>query len=359
MLAPRAVLAALLISLCPPALAQQASFDLEVVADGLSAPLYATAPAGDDRLFIVEQTGTIRILAGGNVAPDPFLDVSNGISAGGERGLLGLAFHPDYASNGRFFVNYTNRDGDTRVVAYSVSDDPNRADPASAEEVLAVDQPRGNHNGGWISFGPDGLLYVAMGDGGGAGDPQGSGQDPNSMLGKILRIDVDGGGDPAIFVSGVRNPWRNAFDGDLLYIADVGQGEWEEINVVSLDDAGANLGWNIMEGVDCFNPRQGCDKSGLTLPVDAYTHAVGCSITGGYVYRGAAIPEIDGLYFFADYCSGILSSWRFNGEGVGESLSYADVFGSIGQVTSFGLDGAGEMYVITQDGTVRKFVPRG
>jgi glucose/arabinose dehydrogenase len=359
MLPLRALFGAVALCLCLPVMAQEAPFDLEVVAEGLSSPLYATAPVGDDRLFIVEQTGTVRILADGAITAEPFLDISGSTNPGGESGLLGLAFHPDYASNGRFYVNFTDRSGDTRFVAYRVSDDPNRADADSAEEILAVDQPRRNHNGGWIGFGPDGLLYVAMGDGGGAGDPRRSGQDPNSLLGKILRIDVDNGGAPEIFVSGVRNPWRNAFDGDRLYIADVGQGEWEEINVVSLDDAGANLGWNIMEGGDCFRPREGCDTSGLTLPVDAYTHAVGCSITGGYVYRGAAIPAIEGLYFFADYCSGILSSWRFNGEGVGESLSYADVFGSIGPVTSFGLDGAGEMYLITQDGTVRKFVPRG
>lgn len=353
-----AILAAI-VALSPgPAFAQAAPFRLEVVAAGFDQPLFATAPAADARLFVVEQTGAIRIFAGGAVADEPFLDVGDLISAGGERGLLGLAFHPDYAQNGGFIVNYTDRGGDTQVVEYRVSDDPDRADPGSARPLLSVEQPYGNHNGGWIAFGPDGLLYIGMGDGGSGGDPQGNGQNPNALLGKILRMNVDTGSAPEIFVSGVRNPWRNAFDGDRLYIADVGQRAWEEINVVPLDDAGANLGWNIMEGPYCFEPRQGCDQSGLTLPVNAYSHAAGCSITGGYVYRGTAIPAIEGRYFFADYCTGILSSLRFEGEAVPAVTRYADTFGGIGRVTSFGLDSAGEMYVMTQDGRLMKFVPR-
>lgn len=339
-----------------PAAAQTAPFDLEVVAEGLSQPLFATAPAGDQRLFIVEQTGTIRILENGALAQTPFLDVSRSVSRGGEQGLLGLAFHPDYAGNGKFYVNFTDRGGDTRIVEYTVSDNPAAADPESARVLLTVEQPNRNHNGGWIAFGPDGLLYVAMGDGGGAGDRNGNAQNPSSLLGKILRLDVEAGGEPEIFVLGVRNPWRNAFDGEHLYIADVGQHAWEEVNVLRLDQAGANLGWNIMEGFECFR-AESCDQSGLTLPVHAYATSEGCSITGGYVYRGTAIPEIDGLYFFADYCSGILSSFRFDREGIAEGVSYADVFGSLGNVTSFGTDSAGEMYVVTQDGVVRKFVP--
>jgi glucose/arabinose dehydrogenase len=341
-----------------PSFAQTVPFDLEVVADGLSQPLYATAPAGDPRLFVVEQAGTIRIVKNGNVAAEPFLDVSDLIQSGGERGLLGLAFHPDYAANGTFYVNYTDREGDTQVVEYAVSDDPSVADPDPSRTLLSVEQPYRNHNGGWIAFGPDGLLYIGMGDGGSGGDPQGNGQDPNALLGKILRMDVDAGGDAEVFAIGVRNPWRNAFDGDDFYVADVGQRAWEEISVITLDDEGANLGWNIMEGFECFEPEQGCDQSGLVLPVHAYAHSEGCSITGGYVYRGSAIPEIAGLYFFADYCSGILSSFRFDGEGASEGLSYADVFGNLGPITSFGLDSANELYLTTQDGRLMKFVPR-
>ena len=351
-------LALIAMVLATPLAQAQAPFALEVVADGFELPLYATAPAGDPRLFVVEQSGGIQILEDGARRQQPFLSLADRISLGGEQGLLGLAFHPSYASNGRFFVNYTDRNGDTRVVEYRVSSDPNVADPAPVAEHLVVDQPAGNHNGGWIGFGPDGLLYVGMGDGGGRGDTQGNAQNDATLLGKIVRIDVDAATGPEVFAKGVRNPWRNAFDGETLYIADVGQNAWEEITVITLDDAGANLGWNTMEGFECFPPGSSCDRSGLTLPVTAYAPSEGCSITGGYVYRGVAIPAIDGLYFYSDYCSGILQSFRFNGEGISEMMSYADVFGTLGNVTSFGLDGAGEMYVLTQDGTVRRFVAR-
>lgn len=350
---PSAVISA---ALSLPAVAQTPPFDLARVAGGFDAPLYVTAPAGDARLFVVEQTGAIRILDDGAVLEAPFLDLSEHISSGGEQGLLGLAFHPDYATNGRFFVNFTDTRGDTRVVAYTVSADADRADPDSAVELLAVEQPRANHNGGWLGFGPDGLLYVALGDGGGGGDPRGNGQNPATFLGKILRIDVDAGGAPEIFVSGVRNPWRNAFDGDDLYIADVGQSGWEEINVVSIDEAGANLGWNIMEGSHCFRAAS-CDSDGLVLPIHEYPTGEGCSITGGYVYRGSAVPAIEGLYFFADYCTGSLSSLRLADGVASEVTTYAGAFSDIAPVTSFGLDGAGELYVVSQDGTLSRFVP--
>jgi glucose/arabinose dehydrogenase len=351
-----AMLAAPLLVLSP-AMAQAAPFELEVIAEGLSQPLFVTAPAADPRVFVVEQTGRIRIIADGAVREAPFLNIRNLVSRGGERGLLGLAFHPDYAANGKFYVNYTDRGGDTQVVAYTVSSDPDVADPDSAQPLLTVDQPNSNHNGGWLGFGPDGLLYVGMGDGGGAGDRRGNAQNPNTLLGKIVRSDVDAGGAPEIFAMGVRNPWRNAFDGDDFYIADVGQGAWEEVNLVSIGDAGVNLGWNIMEGLDCFRAVS-CDRAGLTLPVHTYaTREVGCSITGGYVYRGAAIPQIEGRYFFADYCSGLLWSLPAGGGDASEVTSYADDFGAIGPITSFGLDGSGEMYMTTQDGIVRKFVP--
>jgi glucose/arabinose dehydrogenase len=351
----RGIVVVLALSIAPAAWAQ-APFGLETVAEGLDHPVFVTAPAGDPRLFIVEQPGRIRIMVDGAVGDTPFLDIAELISSGGERGLLGLAFHPDYASNGRFFVNFTDPKGDTRVAEYKVSADPDAADPAIVKELLFVDQPRGNHNGGWIAFGPDGLLYVAMGDGGGAGDPRNNAQNPRTLLGKMVRLDVDGG-EPEIFLSGVRNPWRNAWDGDDLYIADVGQSEWEEVNIVGIDDAGGNLGWRVLEGEACFT-EMNCDTAGLTMPVHMYSHADGgCSITGGYVYRGAAIPALDGLYFFADYCDGILWSLRRDGDGVSDIQSYADTFGSLGQVTSFGVDSAGEMYLMTQDGLLQKFVP--
>lgn len=349
------VLLVLAISLAAP-VAAQVPFRLETVADGLSVPVLATTPAGDPRLFIVEKTGRIRILDDGAVAAAPFLDISAKISTGGEQGLLGLAFHPGYAENGRFFVNYTDTEGDTRIVGYTVSADRDAADPASAQELLAVDQPYRNHNGGWIGFGPDGLLYVGMGDGGSGGDPQGNGQNPDVMLGKILTLDVDAGGPPKVFASGVRNPWRNAFDGDDFYIADVGQNRWEEINVIPAGQPGLNLGWNTMEGPGCYDAAV-CDESTLVLPIHSYTHDEGCSITGGYVYRGAAIPALDGLYFFADYCAGVLHSLRKSGEGASDVTSYNDAFGSIGDVTSFGVDAAGELYVMTGVGALMKLVP--
>jgi glucose/arabinose dehydrogenase len=350
----RTLLSVAVLMLAPPALAQDAPFALQTVAEGLDQPVFVTAPAGETRLFIVEQTGKIRILEDGAIRETPFADFGGMIRAGGEQGLLGLAFHPDYADNGRFFVNFTDRRGDTRVIGYTTSPGADAADMESGQELLFVDQPRGNHNGGWIGFGPDGLLYVGMGDGGGAGDRDNNAQNPERLLGKMLRLDVDGG-DPEIFLSGLRNPWRNAWDGEDIYIADVGQGQWEELNIVSLGDAGGNLGWRIMEGEACFSENP-CDTAGLIMPVHQYSHDVGCSVTGGYVYRGAAIPAIEGAYFYADYCAGVLWSLRKDGDGVTDLQSY-DGIGSLGQITSFGLDGAGEMYVTTQDGTLRKFVP--
>jgi glucose/arabinose dehydrogenase len=340
----------------PPALAQTAPFSLETLTTELDQPVFVTSPPDDPRLFVVEQPGRIRVLVDGALEAEPFLDVSDRISAGGERGLLGLAFHPDYSANGRFYANYTDRDGDTQVVEYRVPDGASAADPGSARALLSVDQPFRNHNGGWIAFGPDGLLYVGMGDGGSGGDPQGNGQNPDTLLGKIVRLDVDSGGAPEIFALGVRNPWRNAFDGELLYVADVGQNQLEEISVVPLADAGANLGWNIMEGDQCFDAGE-CDTEGLVLPIHTYSHDEGCSITGGYVYRGSAIPEIEGRYFFADYCAGVLHSLRYADGEAAEVTRYGD-FGAIGSITSFGTDSAGELYVMTQDGALTKLVPR-
>lgn len=363
---------AIFLALAPVAAAAQ-TIGAQLVANGFDAPIFVTAPPGDDRLFIVDQPGRIWVLDDGAIAQQPFLDVSDLIRSGGERGLLGLAFHPDYADNGRFFVDYTNRDGDTRIVEYRVSaEDANRADPNFAKEILGIAQPASNHNGGWIGFGPDGYLYIATGDGGGANDQFGNGQNPNSLLAKILRIDVDngdpyaippgnpwanGGGVPEAFVWGLRNPWRASFDRDTLYIGDVGQGQWEEVDVVTIADAGANFGWSIMEGAHCFQARS-CDETGLTLPVHEYSHNVGCSITGGYVYRGAAIPALDGHYFFADYCQGFVSSFRVEGGVMTDYHPWAAEIGDVGRILSFGQDAAGELYITSSNGGIYKIVPR-
>ena len=330
------------------ALAQPVPLTAQLVADGFELPVFATSP-GDGRLFVVEQTGRILIVRDGVVQPEPFLDLRGQVSDGGEQGLLGLAFHPDFAGNGRFFINYTDVEGDTQVVGYTASGDV--ADPASAV-LFSVDQPRANHNGGWVGFGPDGLLYVGMGDGGGAGDRDRNAQNPQRLLGKMLRIDVNAeGAQPEIFASGVRNPWRNAFDGDDLYIADVGQNAWEEISVIPATTPGANLGWNVVEGPACFRAET-CDASGFVAPVHSYSHEEtgGCSLTGGYVYRGAAIPEIAGHYFFADFCSGRVESFRYTDGAVADLTDWTAQLGGNGPITSFGLDNAGELYYTTIEG---------
>jgi glucose/arabinose dehydrogenase len=225
----------------------------------------------------------------------------------------------------------------------------------TAKTLLSVDQPASNHNGGWLGFGPDHLLYIAMGDGGGSNDAFHNGQNPASLLGKILRMNVDQATPGAeIWVMGVRNPWRNSFDGDSLYVADVGQGAREEVNVISATSTGLNLGWPIMEGSGCLGGGS-CNSSGLTLPVYEYTHAEGCSITGGYVYRGTALPQLVGTYFFSDYCSGWVRSFRYTGSAVTELKTWEEL-GKVGNVTSFGVDAAGELYITTIDGSVLKVV---
>jgi glucose/arabinose dehydrogenase len=358
----------------PPSLSPQAqapsTFDpeevrlgLRPVAEGLSAPLLVTSP--DDatgRLFVVEQTGTIRVLDGGRLLPEPFLDIRDRLVSGGEQGLLGLAFHPAFAANGRLFVDYTDLDGDTVVSEFRVSgSDAERADAASERVLLRIDQPFANHNGGNLVFGPDGYLYVGTGDGGSAGDPFGNGQRLDTLLGKLLRIDVDeeGGGAeyaippdnpfvgregarPEIWAYGLRNPWRFTFDRETgdLWIGDVGQGAWEEIDRLGPDEAGANLGWNVMEGAACFSPSSGCDGSGITPPVAVYGHDEGCSVTGGFVYRGSRWPELEGAYLFADYCSGTI--WGLDAA----RPEHPSVLLQTGRtISSFGQDASGELYV--------------
>jgi len=345
------------------------------VASGLESPIFLTAPTGDPRLFIIEQEGRIRIVKDGALLATPFLDISGPVQSGGERGLLGMAFHPNYAQNGRFYVNYTGAGGHTVVERYTVSANPDLANPASGSLVLGVDQPASNHNGGQVSFGPDGYLYIALGDGGGAGDPGGHGQNRTTLLGALLRIDVDGGapyaippgnpfangvgGRPEIWGYGLRNPWRYAHDsvGGALYIADVGQGVVEEVNVVPATSAGLNFGWNVMEGDRCYGAGS-CDSSGLTLPALVYPHGSGsgrgCSITGGVVYRGAEIPGLVGWYLYGDFCGGWVRALRFASGSVQDDGEV--IAPGLGGITSFGVDGAGEVYVMIQGGRVYRFV---
>ncbi|GBD32335.1 Aldose sugar dehydrogenase YliI [bacterium HR33] len=341
---------------------------VQVVAGGLVNPVYLTSPPGDPRLFVVEQPGRIRIIEEGGLRQTPFLDISGKVLSGGERGLLSLAFHPNYGVNGLFYVDYTDTQGNTKVERYRVSADRNRADPNSATLVLAVDQPFSNHNGGLVMFGPDGMLYVGLGDGGSGGDPFGHAQNLGTLLGSLLRIDVDAavpyavpqdnpfvnrpGARGEIWAYGLRNPWRFAFDreGGMLYIADVGQNRWEEINAVPIGAAGVNYGWNILEGSECFNAPS-CNREGLTLPVHEYPRTGGaCGVIGGFVYRGQQIPQVRGHYFYSDYCAGFLRSFRLV-DGKAEDHREWNV-GNLGQVLSFGEDSAGELYILSANGRV-------
>ena len=326
--------------------------------------------AGDDRLFIVEQPGEIKILnSNGTVNSTPFLDIRDEVSTNAnERGLLGLAFHPNYPSTPYFFVNYTNNSGDTVIAKYSVSSNP---DIANTNEtiLLTIDQPYTNHNGGCINFGPDGYLYIGMGDGGSGGDPQNYSQNLNSLLGKMLRIDVDNGSPYAvpndnpygdeIWASGLRNPWKFSFDtnGDL-WIADVGQYTWEEINLVTNDPGGLNYGWRCYEGDHTFNTSSNCpDASTLTFPVGEYSHNNSgyykCSITGGYVYRGSQISGMNGVYFFADYCSQEIGMLSYNSSSDSWDM-YLDSPNATGAWVTFGEDIDGELYVASIYGGIYK-----
>lgn len=345
---------------------------------GLQRPV-AVRSAGDGsgRLFVVEQPGRILVFDDGDLILDPFLDITGKVrDSGNEQGLLGLAFHPDYHHNGRFFVNYTDLSGDTVVAEYARSEGNSlHADPGSEAIILTIEQPFSNHNGGDIAFGPDGFLWIASGDGGSGGDPEGNGQDGQTLLGKLLRIDVDSGvayaippdnpfvDDPQtrneIWALGLRNPWRFSFDRETgdLYIGDVGQQNWEEINFESRSGhGGRNYGWNTMEGSRCFQSAN-CSTGGLTLPVVEYSHSNGCSVTGGYVYRGSRYPVLDGFYFFGDFCSG--SVWALAPSGHGGWV--VAVVGETGaSISSFGEDDDGELYLCDLfAGVVYKITGRG
>jgi glucose/arabinose dehydrogenase len=355
--------------------------DIQPLVEGLQRPTFITSAGdGTDRLFVVEQVGRIRIIENGKLRAEPFLNIQSKVTTGGnEQGLLGLAFHPDYKNNGLFYVNYSRKgNGDNVIEQYQVSADSNLADANSARVLLTIPGLEPNHNGGMLAFGPDGYLYIGAGDGGGAGDrhgTQGNGQSLNTLLGKILRIDVNGepykvpsnnpfvsqnGAQPEIWAYGLRNPWRFSFDRatDDLYIADVGQNSQEEVDFQpASSQGGENYGWRIFEGTRCYDAGLNCDQSGLVPPIATYSHDLGCSITGGYVYRGKQYPQLVGQYFFADYCTGIVwassrdASGKWNTRQIGK---FDDT------ISSFGEDAAGELYVVGHgSGTIYRLVSSG
>jgi hypothetical protein len=349
---------------------------LETLTGDVRQPTAITTPVGDDRLFVVERFGVILWMDANRELQDtPFLDLTDRVLAGGiEQGLLGLAFHPDYANNGRFYVYYTDQGGRRQVSEFQRSvSDPNFASPDTERVLIELEQPPDatdiRHYAGQLAFGPDGYLYIAMGDG---ADSRDQGQDPNTMFGAVSRIDVDGtepyaippenpfvdgGGAPEVWAYGLRNPWRFSIDpvDGLIYIADVGHADQEEVNVLPIAEGGFNLGWSDVEGTRCFHV-QDCDLANYTSPAITYTHEEGCSVTGGYVYRGAAIPELTGTYFYSDWCSQWIRSFKFAGGAVTEEQDWSEQLGQLGQVNTFGIDSAGELYLGTHEGIVARLV---
>jgi len=359
------------------------SFKLTLVTAGLQSPVYATyAPDSSDRLFVVEQIGRIRVIKDGHLLAAPFLDIRTLVVSGGERGLLSVAFHPDFASTGVFVVNYTRASskaddvGDTVIARYRVTQPgADVANPTTGQTLLVIDQPQANHNGGLAAFGPDGMLYIGMGDGGAASDlgaghaPEGNGQSLTTLLGKMLRIQVGrtgpytipggnpnlgAGTRPEIWAYGLRNPWRFSFDRatDDLYIGDVGQNAWEEIDVQPAAKNGLNFGWPVWEG---SHWNRGGSLTNDTKPAAEYSHDGGnCSVTGGYVYRGEKIPSLQGFYFYGDYCSGRLWSLvSLGGQWHASAILDTDLL-----ISSFGEDEAGELYIVDLRGALYRFDPR-
>ena len=355
------------------------SVSLDVVFDGFNKPVGIVSPPGDNRLFVIQRVGVIRILDENYEMLDPaFLAIDDRVLANGiEQGLLGLAFHPDYATNGRFFVYYTKPGGNRQLSEFTVSaTNPNRADPDSERVLFDLPQPEGStdirHYAGQLAFGPDGYLYSAQGDG---ADSRDQGQDPNTMYAAISRLDVDsgdpygippenpfvgGGGAPEVWAYGLRNPWRFSIDPveGLIYVADVGHADQEEVNVVPINEGGFNFGWSDVEGTRCFHV-QDCDLSLYTQPVLTYLHGSeadqGCSLTGGFVYRGNEIPELHGTYFYSDWCTQWIKSFKYVDGQVTEEKDWTSEVGAVGQINSFGVRGDGELFVVTDDGKVAKF----
>lgn len=371
---------ALLFSIGSTAATAAPSVHLSKVAGGLDSPVFVTsARDGTGRTFIVEQTGRIRVIKNGILLPTPFLDISSQVSKGGEQGLLGLAFHPSYRSNSLFYVNFTRADGDTVINRYRASTtNPDVAVRSSARRIVTIDQPYANHNGGMIAFGPDRYLYIGMGDGGSAGDPGNRAQRLDTLLGKMLRINPNGSvgtrhylipssnpyvgryGRNEIWSRGLRNPWRFSFDRltGALWIGDVGQNRYEEIDRSRVSTTstsrgrGVNYGWRVMEGRHCYRPATGCNRTGKVLPVVEYAHTEGCSVTGGYVYRGASIPSLYGRYVFADYCSGKI--WTVPSGGT-SPLTKRLLLDTDMLISSFGESALGELYVVDHRGAVYRF----
>ena len=364
---PRATVAAALAAYNPNGVA----ISLRQVVGTFDHPVLVTSPRdGSRRLFVVEQTGRVKIIQSGAVRATPFMDLHTIVSQTGERGLLGLAFHPSFKTNGKVYVDYTNLAGNTVIAEYRATTNANVVTASTARRLLTITQPYPNHNGGGIAFGPDGFLYIGMGDGGSAGDPGNRAQSLGTLLGKMLRIDVNGRtstkayripstnpyvgrtGLDEIWSRGLRNPWRWSFDrltGDL-WIGDVGQDRYEEIDrstAASGRGRAANYGWRVMEGRHCYNPATNCSKTGKVLPIVEYGHTAGCSVTGGYVYRGVAFPMLKGGYFFGDYCSGTI--WTISS--TASSPATRVVLLNTGlNISSFGQDDAGELYVVDHGG---------
>jgi glucose/arabinose dehydrogenase len=355
----------------PPAPSGPLVLTLTPVLSGLNSPVdLQNAADGTGRLFVVEQQGQIRIVSNNSLVPTPFLDITSLVDFGGEKGLLGLAFHPAYTQNRRFFVNYDRvASGQMQTVIaefQTLASNPNQADPNSQRILFTVNQPFPNHKGGQLAFGPDGFLYIGLGDGGSAGDPLGNAQNRGVLLGKMLRIDVDhtspglqyaipsdnpflnGVDRGEVWAYGLRNPWRFSFDvsSGRLFAADVGQDKFEEIDILQ---KGGNFGWNIMEGLHCFKPSSGCNMTGLILPITEYDHSQGDAVIGGYVYRGAAIPRLSGTYLFSDFESGTIWGLTENSSG---QWTRSQLIAGGRNISSFGRDEAGELYVLDYSGSL-------